>query len=451
MKKYNQFIIITVLILSTIANAQVGIGTVNPDPSAILDLSSENKGMLVPRISSEKRNLISQPAEGLLIYNTTTKGFNYFQSGWKDFLPNYKTITANTAVSTTDATIDEPIADVTLRPSSGTYSVNFNSQYKNEPITTVTTVVTPGVVSFNTANCFAALNTAIATLDAIAVTNSTHADIIGNGETITPGKYNFPAAIALAGRIILDAQDNPDALFIFLANGAINSSVETRMSLTRGAKACNVFWLAVGGIGIGADCTIKGTLIARTAAIAVGFRCDIESRMLSGGGAIAFGPGTASVPVGTSSIDLGIVSPFIIYTHAGGLGNVIDGANTTSIYNGLILSDAGAATGFETATLSNPIIPAGGTATYGSGPGTSVTTTTVAENDNKEIVTFSIYQNGIMIPESTRSVTSSASTNSISLQGIATVADEEAIDIRWKSSGSKITIGKRTLTIIKVQ
>lgn len=450
MKKLRLLSITILLFASSNINAQMGIGTLVPDESAMLDLTSTNKGMLVPRISSVDRNGIIDPAEGLLIYNTTNKGFNYFQSGWKDLSPNYKTTTANTAVSTV-STNDEAIAGSTLSPSSGTYSVNFNSQYKNEPITTVTTVVTPGVVSFNTANCFAALNAAIATLDAVAVTNSTHADIIGNGETITPGKYNFPAAIALAGRIILDAQGNPDALFIFLANGAINSSVETRMSLTGGAKACNIFWLAVGGIGIGADCTIKGTLIARTAAIAVGFRCDIESRMLSGGGAIAFGPGTASVPVGTSSIDLGIVSPFIIYTHAGGLGNVIDGANTTSIYNGLILSDAGAATGFETGTLSNPIIPAGGIATYGSGPDTSVTTTTVAENDIKELVSFSVYQNGVLIPESTRSVTSSASSVSVSLQTIATVADGEAIDVRWKSSGSKITIGKRTLTIIKVQ
>ena len=396
-----------------------------------------------------QRDLISAPAEGLLIFNTTSKGFNYFQSGWNDYLSNYKTITTSTSVST-ESTIDEPVTGSALITSSGTYSVNFNSQFKNDSVTTTATVFTPGVVSINTANCFAALNTGIAALDAITVTNSTHSDIIGNGETITPGKYYVPAAIALAGNLTLDAQGNPDALFIFQANGAINSSVFTKISLTGGAKACNVYWLALGGIGIGADCIIRGNLIARTAAIAVGFRSELEGRMLSGGGAIAFGPGTASVPVGTSSVDLGIVAPFIIYTHAGGLGNVIDGANVTSIYNGLILSDAGAATGFETGTLSNPIIPAGGIASYGSGPGTSVTTTSVAENDTKGIVTFSLYQNGIIIPDSTRFVTSSASTVSISLQGIASVADGEAIDVRWNTNGSKVTLGKRTLTIIKV-
>jgi hypothetical protein len=438
------------LFANAYANAQMGIGTHAPDASALLDLSSSNKGILVPRMTLENRNLISNPAEGLLIYNTTSKGFNYFQSGWNDYSSNYKTVTTSTPISTVSI-IDEPVTGSSLTTSTGTYSVNFNSQFKNEPITTTTTVVTPGVTSFDTVNCFAALNNAIAQLDAAPVTNSTHPDILGNGETITPGKYDFPAAIALAGNLILDAKGNPDALFIFRANGAINSSVETRISLAGGAKSCNIFWLAVGGIGIGADCTIKGTLIARTAAIAVGFRCDIESRMLSGGGAIAFGPGTASVPIGTSSIDLGIVSPFIIYTHAGGLGNVIDGANTTSIYNGLILSDAGAATGFETATLSNPIIPAGGTATYGSGPSTSVTTTTIAENDSRALATFSIYQNGIIIPESTRSVTSNASSISISLQAIATILEGESIDVRWNTNGSKITLGKRTLTLIKVK
>lgn len=449
MKKVQIAIIIILLFTITTINAQFGLGTNSPDVSSILDLSSSTKGILVPRMTLEKRNLISNPADGLLIYNTTAKGFNYYQSGWNDYLSNYKTVTSSSPVSTISL-IDEPVIGSSLTTSIGTYSVNFNSQFKNDSVTTTTTVFTPGVVSINTTNCFAALNAGIAALDAITVTNSTHSDIIGNGETITPGKYYVPAAIALAGNLTLDAQGNPDALFIFQANGAINSSVFTKISLTGGAKACNVYWLALGGIGIGADCIIRGNLIARTAAIAVGFRSELEGRMLSGGGAIAFGPGTASVPVGTSSVDLGIVSPFIIYTHAGGLGNVIDGANVTSIYNGLILSDAGAATGFETGTLSNPIIPAGGIASYGSGPGTSVTTTSVAENDTKGIVTFSLYQNGIIIPDSTRSVTSSASTVSISLQGIASVADGEAIDVRWNTNGSKITLGKRTLTIIKV-
>src|ERR1700760_1151923 len=50
-----------------------------PDPSAILDLKSSIKGMLVPRMTQTQRNLIAVPAIGLLIYQTdNTPGFYYY-------------------------------------------------------------------------------------------------------------------------------------------------------------------------------------------------------------------------------------------------------------------------------------------------------------------------------------------------------------------------------------
>jgi len=50
--------------------AQVGIGTSTPDASAKLDVSSTEKGFLVPRMTTEQRDLIPSPANGLLIFNT---------------------------------------------------------------------------------------------------------------------------------------------------------------------------------------------------------------------------------------------------------------------------------------------------------------------------------------------------------------------------------------------
>jgi len=51
----------------------------NPDPSAILDVKSNNQGVLVPRLTSEQRLAISAPANGLLAYDITTNSFWYFQ------------------------------------------------------------------------------------------------------------------------------------------------------------------------------------------------------------------------------------------------------------------------------------------------------------------------------------------------------------------------------------
>ncbi len=49
--------------------------------SAMLDVSSTNRGALLPRLTTTQRNGIASPAEGLLIYNTTTHSFNYFTQG----------------------------------------------------------------------------------------------------------------------------------------------------------------------------------------------------------------------------------------------------------------------------------------------------------------------------------------------------------------------------------
>ena len=67
------------LILSTIASAQVGIGTTTPHASAQLEVKATHKGILIPRI--QQANRPATPATGLLIYQTDgTPGF-YFNAG----------------------------------------------------------------------------------------------------------------------------------------------------------------------------------------------------------------------------------------------------------------------------------------------------------------------------------------------------------------------------------
>ncbi len=70
-----------IVILFSIAksSAQLGIGTTVPDNSAALDISSTNKGLLIPRVTQANRP--ANPATGLMIYQTdNTPGF-YFYSG----------------------------------------------------------------------------------------------------------------------------------------------------------------------------------------------------------------------------------------------------------------------------------------------------------------------------------------------------------------------------------
>lgn len=65
-------------------NVGVNATGATPDASAILDISSSDKGFLAPRMTQTQRNAITTPATGLLIFQTdNTPGFYYYDgSGW---------------------------------------------------------------------------------------------------------------------------------------------------------------------------------------------------------------------------------------------------------------------------------------------------------------------------------------------------------------------------------
>ncbi|MBN4061729.1 MAG: hypothetical protein COA57_05150 [Flavobacteriales bacterium] len=56
----------------------------DPDPSAMFEIKSENRGFLPPRLTTAQRNSIASPASGLIIYNTTLKKTQVYDgTGWR--------------------------------------------------------------------------------------------------------------------------------------------------------------------------------------------------------------------------------------------------------------------------------------------------------------------------------------------------------------------------------
>ncbi|MCU0327972.1 MAG: hypothetical protein MUE53_03175 [Chitinophagales bacterium] len=72
------------LILNTLANAQASIGNTTPDAYAMLDITSTNKGVLIPRMTFAQRNAIASPTDGLLIFqtNNSTSGVSEPAGFW---------------------------------------------------------------------------------------------------------------------------------------------------------------------------------------------------------------------------------------------------------------------------------------------------------------------------------------------------------------------------------
>jgi hypothetical protein len=79
--------------------AQVGIGTVSPNASSILDISSTTNGILVPRLTSAQRIAVGTPAQSLMVYDTDVDLYYYFSTSNNYWTPinvgSVKNITAS--------------------------------------------------------------------------------------------------------------------------------------------------------------------------------------------------------------------------------------------------------------------------------------------------------------------------------------------------------------------
>jgi|GEM_PF-3064336 len=81
------FLLITNSLWLTAISQSVGIGTTTPDPSALLDLNSLDKGLLIPRMTINKRDAIATPAKGLMVYTTDDSSFYMYDGAWRRLVP----------------------------------------------------------------------------------------------------------------------------------------------------------------------------------------------------------------------------------------------------------------------------------------------------------------------------------------------------------------------------
>ena len=83
--KYPTIVLLFLFIFNHVNSQSVGINTITPDPSAVLDIESTSQGMLVSRLKKAWRENIQTPAIGLLVYEFESQSFWYFtHNGWID-------------------------------------------------------------------------------------------------------------------------------------------------------------------------------------------------------------------------------------------------------------------------------------------------------------------------------------------------------------------------------
>ena len=115
------------------------------------------------------------------------------------------------------------------------------------------------------------------------------------GVTVKPGVYNPISGIfQITGDLTLDAQGNPDAVFVLRAPGLVTAPGST-VRLVNGAQACNVFWQIGGSATLGTGSSFVGSLIALNSISATG-RATVTGRLLAREGTVNLDATTVTRP-----------------------------------------------------------------------------------------------------------------------------------------------------------
>ncbi len=125
-------------------------------------------------------------------------------------------------------------------------------------------------------------------------------NILGNGQIFTAGVYNVGSAATLGGDLILDAENDQDAVFVIKIGGAFSTGASTNVILQNLASANNVYWQIGGQLELGANSVFKGTAIVDGAAnLYEG--ASLEGRILVKAGAISLNNNAVTVTKSNST------------------------------------------------------------------------------------------------------------------------------------------------------
>jgi type VI secretion system secreted protein VgrG len=80
--------------------------------------------------------------------------------------------------------------------------------------------------------------------------------------TLTPGVYKFDSSAQLTGKLTLDAQGDPNAIFVFQIGSTLTTASSSSVLLIGSAQAANVFWQVGSSATLGTGTQFSGSILA---------------------------------------------------------------------------------------------------------------------------------------------------------------------------------------------
>ena len=209
-------------------------------------------------------------------------------------------ILADTAITNTGPSVIT--GDVGLGPTSGGASItglNDTTQVSGT-IYAMNSAGPAGLTGSNPDLIDAAKTALVTAYDNVAgqpvTTNYAAAhDLALVAETLTPGVYHGDSSLGITGKLTLDAQGDPNAVFIFQANSTLITEKDSEVILINGAQACNVFWQVGSSATLKTSSIFKGNILALES-ISLQASANVSGRLLARNGAVTLITNTVAKP-----------------------------------------------------------------------------------------------------------------------------------------------------------
>ncbi|HSH04600.1 MAG TPA: ice-binding family protein [Anaerolineae bacterium] len=114
------------------------------------------------------------------------------------------------------------------------------------------------------------------------------------GLTLTEGVYCFSSSAQLTGPLVLDAEGNAAALFIFQIASTLTTASNSSVQVINNGTECNIFWQVGSSATLGTSTVLDGNILALTS-ITLNTDANVSGRTLARNGAVTIDTNDISI------------------------------------------------------------------------------------------------------------------------------------------------------------
>ena len=207
------------------------------------------------------------------------------------------------------------------------------------------------------------------------------------GRTLTPGVYDSSAGtFHITGTLTLDAQGDPNAVFIFKMASTLITASNSNVSLLHGARYCRVFWQVGSSATLGTNSHFVGHIFA-LASITATTGATVQGQLLARNGAVTLDTNTITngICATVTSTTTAPTSSTTTSTTSGSTSTTIPGSTSTTIPGSTSTTIPGSTTTTRPTTTTTTTTPP--TTTTTTHPPSTTTTTRITTTTTRSTTT----------------------------------------------------------------